>query len=66
MTGQVHDLAGSIVGRQQVSAFYAQLDRAYPAAALLYVIPDKRNGAVLGLTRHDLTVCHDRQPFVVC
>jgi transposase len=39
-TGQVHYLDGYIVGRQQVRAFYAQLDRAYPAVDRLYVIQD--------------------------
>ncbi|MCA1837540.1 MAG: IS630 family transposase [Actinobacteria bacterium] len=43
LTGQVNYLDGYIVGRQQVSAFYAQLDRAYPAADLLYVIQDNWN-----------------------
>jgi transposase len=43
VTGQVHSLAGYIVGRQQVSAFSTQLARAYPAAALLDVIPDNWN-----------------------
>jgi hypothetical protein len=42
-TGQVNYLDGYIVGRQQVSAFYAQLDQAYPAADLLYVIQDNGN-----------------------
>jgi DDE superfamily endonuclease len=43
ITGQVHYLDGYIVGRQQVSAFYAQLDCAYPAVARLYVIQDNWN-----------------------
>jgi transposase len=43
LTGQVNYLDGYIVGRQQVSAFYAQLDRAYPAVDLLYVIQDNWN-----------------------
>jgi transposase len=43
LTGQVNYLDGSIVGRQQVSAFSTQLDRAYRAADLLYVIPDNWN-----------------------
>jgi transposase len=42
-TGQVHYVDGDIVGRQQVSAFYAQLDRASPVADRLYVIPDNWN-----------------------
>jgi hypothetical protein len=32
LTGQVNYLDGYLVGRQQVSAFYPQLARAYPAA----------------------------------
>ena len=40
VTGQVHYVDGYIVGRQQVSAFYPQLDRAYPAVDLRYVIQD--------------------------
>jgi len=43
VTGQVNYLDGYIVGRQQVSAFYTQLDRAYPAVDLLYVIQDNWN-----------------------
>jgi len=43
LTGQVHYLDGYIVGRQQVSKFYTQLDRAYPAVDLLYVIQDNWN-----------------------
>ena len=43
VTGQVHYLDGYIVGRQQVTKFYTQLDRAYPAADLLYVIQDNWN-----------------------
>ncbi len=43
VTGQVNYLDGYIVGRQQVSAFYPQLDRAYRAADLLYVIQDNWN-----------------------
>jgi transposase len=43
LTGQVNYLDGSSVGRQQVSAFSAQLERAYPAADLLYVIQDNWN-----------------------
>jgi DDE superfamily endonuclease len=39
----VHYLAGYIVGRQQVSEFYTQLDHAYPAVDLLYVIQDNWN-----------------------
>ena len=40
LTGQVNYLEGYLVGRQQVSDFYAQLDRASPAVDRLYVIPD--------------------------
>jgi hypothetical protein len=43
MTGQVNYLDGYLVGRQQVRAFYPQLDRAYPAADLLYVLQDNGN-----------------------
>jgi transposase len=43
LTGQVNYLDGYIVGRQQVSAFYTQLDRAYPAVDLIYVIQDNWN-----------------------
>jgi transposase len=43
VTGQVNYLDGYIVGRQQVSAFYTQLARAYPAVDLLYVIQDNWN-----------------------
>jgi DDE superfamily endonuclease len=43
LTGQVNYLDGYIVGRQQVMEFYAQLDHAYPAAELLYVIQDNWN-----------------------
>ena len=43
VTGQVNYLDGYIVGRQQVSAFYTQLDRAYPAVDFLYVIQDNWN-----------------------
>src|SRR4051794_27185071 len=43
VTGQVHSLEGYIVGRQQVSAFYPQLDHAYPAVDRLYVIQDNWN-----------------------
>jgi len=43
LTGQVNYLDGYIVGRQQVMAFYFQLDRAYPAVDLLYVIQDNWN-----------------------
>lgn len=43
LTGQVNYLDGYIVGRQQVSAFYTQLDRAYRAADRLYVIQDNWN-----------------------
>jgi len=39
-TGQVTSLDGYLVGRQQVRKFSTQLDRAYPAVDLLYVIPD--------------------------
>ena len=43
LTGQVSYLDGYIVGRQQVIQFYSQLDHAYPAADLLYVIQDNWN-----------------------
>jgi transposase len=43
LTGQVTYLDGYIVGRRQVIQFYAQLDHAYPAADLLYVIQDNWN-----------------------
>jgi hypothetical protein len=43
LTGQVNYLDGYIVGRQQGSAFYTQLDRAYPAVDLIYVIQDNWN-----------------------
>jgi len=43
LTGQVSYLEGYIVGRQQVMECYAQLDHAYPAAELLYVIQDHWN-----------------------
>jgi transposase len=43
LTGQVHYLAGSIVGRQQVMKFYTQLDRAYPTVDRLYMIQDNWN-----------------------
>jgi DDE superfamily endonuclease len=40
LTGPVSYLDGYLVGRRQVIEFYAQLDHAYPAADLLYVIQD--------------------------
>jgi transposase len=43
LTGQVNYLDGDIVGRQQVSQFYAHLDRAYPEVDLIYVIQDNWN-----------------------
>jgi transposase len=43
VTGQVTYLDGYIVGRQQVIEFYTQLDRTYPAVALIYVIQDNWN-----------------------
>ena len=44
LTGQVHYLDGYIVGRQQVSQFYARLNRAYPKkVGLSYVIQDNWN-----------------------
>jgi transposase len=43
LTGQVHYLAGYIVGRQQVIAFSTQLNRTYPTVDLLYVIQDNWN-----------------------
>jgi len=42
-TGQVNYLDGYIVGRQQVMEFYTQLDRAYAAVDLIYVIQDNWN-----------------------
>ena len=43
LTGQVHDLGGYIVGRQQVIQFYSQLDQAYPGTDLIYVSQDHWN-----------------------
>jgi transposase len=43
VTGQVHYLDGYIVGRQQVSQFYTQLDRTSPTQDRLYVIQDNWN-----------------------
>jgi transposase len=43
LTGQVHYLDGYIVGRHQVSQFYAYLNRAYPEGELIYVIQDNWN-----------------------
>jgi transposase len=43
VTGQVNYLDGYIVGRQQVSQFYRQLDYAYPTEERLYVIQDNWN-----------------------
>jgi len=43
LTGQVTYMDGYIVGREQVRAFYTQLDRAYPAMDLIYVIQDNWN-----------------------
>jgi transposase len=43
LTGQVHYLDGYIVGRHQVSQFYAHLNRAYPEGELIYVIQDNWN-----------------------
>jgi transposase len=43
VTGQVNDLDGYIVGRQQVIQFYARLDRTYPEVDRLYVIQDTWN-----------------------
>ena len=44
LTGQVHYLDGYIVGRQQVSQFYARLDHVYPKkGGLIYVIQDNWN-----------------------
>jgi transposase len=40
LTGQVDYRDGYIIGRAKVSAFYRQLDRAYPAARQIYVIQD--------------------------
>jgi len=43
LTGQVTYWDGYIVGREQVSAFYTRLNRAYPAVHLIYVIQDNWN-----------------------
>ena len=43
LTGQVNYLDGYIVGRQQVSQVYSQLDRAYPEGERIYVIQDNWN-----------------------
>jgi DDE superfamily endonuclease len=44
LTGQVNDLDGYIVGRQQVSQFYGLLNRAYPKTVeRIYVIQDNWN-----------------------
>jgi transposase len=43
LTGQVNYLDGSIVGRQQVIQFYAQLNHTYLALDRLYVIQDNWN-----------------------
>lgn len=42
LTGQVDDLDNSLVGRQQVCAFYRHLDQVYPApsARRIYVVQD--------------------------
>jgi transposase len=60
VTGQVHSLAGSSVGRQQVSAFYAPLARASPAADRLYVIHDNWNIH----THPDVLTALDRSPRI--
>lgn len=43
LTGQVNYLDGYIVGRQQVSKFYGQLDQTYSKLDRLYVIQDNWN-----------------------
>ena len=43
LSGQVTYWDGYIVGREQVSAFYTRLNRAYPAVHLIYVIQDNWN-----------------------
>ena len=40
LTGQVDYLDNYLVGRQQVSAFYRQLDQVYAAARRVYVVQD--------------------------
>lgn len=40
LTGQVDYLDNYIIGRKQVIQFYAQLDRAYPHADMIYVAQD--------------------------
>jgi len=60
LTGQVNYLDGYIVGRQQVIQFYAQLDRAYPAVDLLYVIQDNWNIH----THPDVLTTLDRYPRI--
>jgi transposase len=40
LTGQVDHLDGYVIGREKVSAFYRQVDQAYPAARHVYVIQD--------------------------
>jgi hypothetical protein len=39
-TGQVDVLENYIVGREQLNAFYRQLDRRYPTARKLYIVQD--------------------------
>jgi hypothetical protein len=71
LTGQVTYLDGYIVGRRQVMQFYAQLDHAYPAAELLYVIQDNWNihtpprgaGGVGALSPHPTGVVADLCPM---
>lgn len=43
LTGQVNYLDGYIVGRQQLSQFYSQLERAYPEVDRIYVVQDNWN-----------------------
>jgi len=43
LTGQVDYLDNYIVGRRQVTCFYAQIDRAYPDAERIYIIQDNWN-----------------------
>jgi transposase len=60
LTGQVNYLDGYIVGRQQVIQFYSQLDRAYPAVDLRYVIQDNWNIH----TRPDVLTALERYPRI--
>jgi hypothetical protein len=60
LTGQVHYLDGSIVGRQQGIQCSAQLDRAYPEVDLIYVIQGNRNMP----TPPDVLTTLDRSPRI--